>query len=272
MSSSSGNDADVLLVPCEWSDGTVTQRCVPRDEAFVQIARRPSAKLTRVGAELGRATWLMELHLDRYRLDSLPNELSSLTGLRWLFLSNNAFRRVPACVPRLSALQELWLRDNPLEELPDEIGNLQALTDLDISDCPHLHWLPSSVARLTRLTHLRFSEKIVAWLPSTMRSMTQLQALDTTRRKYRASPSPSVAPIVKLNQLLDNCLARERTFLTELALGLAPMCLPVLLMTHIWERVHGARMPDAAGWFVSEQRRWLVFEAVHKAATRKQSH
>ena len=92
--------------------------------------------------------------------------------------------------------------------------------------------------------------------------MTQLQRLFTPEdfRNERAASA-------ELNRLLDNCHARERTFVTELALGLAPLNLPVLLMTLIWERVHGARMPDAAGWFVSEQRRWRVFQTVHKAAT-----
>ena len=92
--------------------------------------------------------------------------------------------------------------------------------------------------------------------------MTQLQRLFTPEdfRNERAASA-------ELNRLLDNCHARERTFLTEFAIGLAPLHLPVLLMMHIWERVHGARMPDAAGWFVSEQRRWLVFDAVHKATS-----
>ena len=94
--------------------------------------------------------------------------------------------------------------------------------------------------------------------------MTGLHALTTDDARCVCCPAAGNA---ERNKLLDNCLARERTFLTELALGLAPLCLPVLLMTLIWERVHGARMPDAAGWFVSEQRRWLVFDAVHKAAT-----
>ena len=91
--------------------------------------------------------------------------------------------------------------------------------------------------------------------------MTQLRELYIyTRIKGRAVS-------IKLNQLLDDCHERERTFLTELAIGLVPLKLPVLLMMLIWERVHGARMPDAAGWFVSEQQRWRVLQTVHKAAT-----
>ena len=130
MASSSVNDDDVLLVPCEWDDGVITQERVLKGEESLRIAVRPSTtRLTRVGAELGRATWLTELYLDCHQLDSLSDELSlsALTGLRSLALNSNAFRRVPACVPRLSALQELWLRSNPLEQLPDEIGNLCAL-------------------------------------------------------------------------------------------------------------------------------------------------
>ena len=132
MSSSTVNDDDVLLVlvPCEWDDGAVTRRRVRKDLALagmrLQFDRRP-AKLTRVGAELGRATWLKKLCFFSHRLDSLPAELSALTGLVELDLTGNAFRRVPACVPRLSALQTLGLGQNPLEELPAELGNLQAL-------------------------------------------------------------------------------------------------------------------------------------------------
>ena len=99
------DDSDVLLVPCEWDDGTVTQHRVRKGEGTVQIGGRPSAKLTRIGAELGRATWLKELYVYNNRLDSLPDELSALTGLENLDLSANSLRRVPACVPRLSALQ-----------------------------------------------------------------------------------------------------------------------------------------------------------------------
>ena len=93
--------------------------------------------------------------------------------------------------------------------------------------------------------------------------MTQLQQLYMSPKMFK--PARGVSN--KLNQLLDNCHERERALLTELAIGLAPLNLPVLLMTLIWERVHGARMPDAAGWFVSEQQRWSVFQTVHKAAT-----
>ena len=262
------DDDDVLPVPCEWSDGAVEQRPVRKSELTFVIVPRLSAQpqLTRIGAEIGRATWLTVLCLNCHQLDSLPDELDALTGLRRLVLNDNAFKRVPACVLRLTALQTLWLNENPLEELPDELGNLQALTHVGFARCPLLPWLPSSVARLTHLKWLAFDARTISWLPSTMRSMTGMGMLSGSGLVVEGERAVSA----KLNQLLDDCHERERALLTELAIGLAPLSLPVLLMTLIWERVHGARMPDAAGWFVSEQRRWRVFEAVHKSATKEQ--
>ena len=56
-------DEDVVLVPIEWSDGKGEQWRVSSESPFFDIEGRPGAKLTRVGAELGRATWLTELRL-----------------------------------------------------------------------------------------------------------------------------------------------------------------------------------------------------------------
>ena len=166
--------------------------------------------MTRIGAEIGCATWLTELALYDVQLDSLPDELSALTGLRRLVLCANAFRRVPPCALRLSALEILVLNDNPLEELPVELGNLQALTFLCVDGCPLLHWLPSSVVCLTRLEHLAFDTRTIAWFPSTMRSMIWVRRLSGLRLLAKNGEH---AVSAKLNQLLDDCHERKRAFL-----------------------------------------------------------
>ena len=73
-------------------------------------------------------------------LESLPEDVGELVGLRVLNLSDNPeLRSLPAGVGWLGGVEELHLNNCPkLRSLPAGLGRLESLTELNIDECPGL--------------------------------------------------------------------------------------------------------------------------------------
>jgi len=83
---------------------------------------------------------------------ALPNNMSQLTALRdvsILYCST-----LPDGLQRVPSLRSLYIFDCKSTSLPDWLGDITSLQQLDINLCRELRSLPSSIQRLTNLSHL----------------------------------------------------------------------------------------------------------------------
>jgi Leucine-rich repeat (LRR) protein len=76
------------------------------------------------------------LSLSKWRLSTLPIEVTDLETLTELSITFNKMKVLPAAVGKLSQLTRLKASDNNLVALPPELAALTRLTDLDVSNNP----------------------------------------------------------------------------------------------------------------------------------------
>ncbi len=109
-------------------------------------------QLTTIPLEIFQFKNLVELNLERNKLDSLPNKFV-FPNLTVLNLSKNRFKDFPEVICENVQLQQLFIGKNKLSAFPGSIGNLSELIILDawyntISE------IPESILNLKKLTTL----------------------------------------------------------------------------------------------------------------------
>jgi len=85
-------------------------------------------------------------------LVGLPNNMSQLTALRDVLIQYCS--TLPDGLQRVPSLRSLYIFHYKSTSLPDWLGDMTSLQKLDIWDCKELRSLPSSIQRLTNLSHL----------------------------------------------------------------------------------------------------------------------
>lgn len=83
---------------------------------------------------LGQFWHLKTLWLESNQLDTVPDELCSITSLATLGLHENRLTRLPMLIGRLQCLSWLSLRQNRLTELPESISECTNLKTLYLKD------------------------------------------------------------------------------------------------------------------------------------------
>jgi len=83
------------------------------------------------------------LSLSKWRLSTLPIEVTDLETLTELSISFNRMKTMPSQIANLAHLTRLNASDNNLVSLPPEIAALTRLTDLDVSNNPLDSGFPS---------------------------------------------------------------------------------------------------------------------------------
>ncbi|MDZ8093901.1 MAG: COR domain-containing protein [Nostoc sp. DedQUE05] len=193
-------------------------------------------QLTELPEAIASLTQLQRLNLSHNQLTELPEAIASLTQLQSLNLYNNQLTELPDVVCELQALQELELGENPIELLSSKIGLLKKLKQLSLRST-NLKTLLPEIGQLVSLTclglgdgecgegsrYVESSSQIVAlppeigqltsleWLalgnsadlcqlPSTIRNLTKLRALDISRSKVSDIPS-SISQLENLQKL-----------------------------------------------------------------------
>lgn len=115
------------------------------------------------------------LNLDRNALETLPSEIRSLTGLKWLRLNENRLSELPD-ISALSQLRRIYLRGNRFSAVPETLKNLPALTDIELSDNP-IPEIPEWLARKEGLRNLSFNRTRLRRLPDDLRAWKSLYSL-----------------------------------------------------------------------------------------------
>lgn len=162
------------------------------------------------------------LQLNRFDLDSLPQEISklqSLSTLKRIDLSHNNFTFLPPEIGLLTSLQELKLCLNlriPFT-LPEELGKLSALVNLKVSG-NSLEKLPEAIADLSSLRILDVSNNNLQALPSDMGNLQRLGKLRADNNELTKLPS-NIALTLSHMSLSYNCtLAQEPCWFDSIAL------------------------------------------------------
>ena len=140
------------------------------------------------------------LNLTECGIDSLPDELSELSNLRFLALNNiywddileNGFTKLPDSIGNLINLQELDLSRGSIRVLPDSIGNLTNLHKLDLSSSP-IRVLPNSIGNLTNLQSLDLNYTQISELPDSIENLKKLKSLDLRHCHLKAISHSVVA-------------------------------------------------------------------------------
>ena len=132
---------------------------------------------------MSAAKKLAFLNLQNNSLSQLPQQLSSVTGLRVLNLGFNGFQEIPSCIFQLQQLEVLLLTNNQVIFFPFlsfffpllHAHFLEQLTDLDVD----------SLANLVALNTLDVSNNSLSQLPPTLGRMTTLRNLQVQGNRFR---------------------------------------------------------------------------------------
>lgn len=117
--------------------------------------------MSAITAELARLIEKMTpnstvLDLRGYGLETLPEDIGTLTYLTKLNLNGNRLTNLPESIGNLTNLTELYLNGHKLTTLPESIGNLTNLTRLDLNG-GFLRSLPDSITNLINLIEIKLS-------------------------------------------------------------------------------------------------------------------
>lgn len=179
-------------------------------------------------------TQLVSLNLSNNRLESLPEDIGSLTGLQELFLQYNCLVALPDSICNLSNLVELDVKNNRLKTIPSNVGDLKkllllSLTNNSIVELPpsignmehieelslhanQLTQLPDELCRLKHLKILYSGENHFLTLPDQFGQLTSLEELDI-----------SGCELVSLPDSITNCTSLIRLWLSNNRLVALPL-------------------------------------------------
>ncbi|XP_017976232.1 PREDICTED: putative disease resistance protein RGA3 [Theobroma cacao] len=127
-----------------------------------------------------------------FSLDSplrVPQALKKLKPVRTIMVPSLPFSIeersidesfVNACILNFKYLRLLDLSCTLLEELPESIGTLKHLRYLDVSRCPRMKKIPSSICKLQSLLTLRLFGVPLIEVPESLQSLISLRILEIT--------------------------------------------------------------------------------------------
>ena len=92
--------------------------------------------LTEIPEVITQLTYLEFLYLTNNQLTRLPKIIAQLTHLKSLSLSNNKLTEIPEIITQLSYLESLYLDNNRLKKLPRKIAKLKRLKRLVLKQNP----------------------------------------------------------------------------------------------------------------------------------------
>uniref|UniRef100_A0ABD2WZG8 Disease resistance R13L4/SHOC-2-like LRR domain-containing protein n=1 Tax=Trichogramma kaykai TaxID=54128 RepID=A0ABD2WZG8_9HYME len=167
-----------------------------------------SNSLTKLSPDIKYLGDLVNLDLHDNLLESVPEEIGSLTKLRKLNVSSNKLKHLGADFFKLAELRCLDLKCNLIKELNPAVGDLVMLEYLNLS-WNGLTSLPAGLGYLVRLIALDLNHNQLKELPPDIMSMRALKKLDVSNNCLEI-----VHPLGELGKIerLDfrwNCL---RTF------------------------------------------------------------
>ena len=149
--------------------------------------------------QLGTLTWIEQLDLSGFNLDTFPDSLLSMKNLRKLNLSHNKINLLPNNIGQLDKLKELVLYYNNIHSLPESINNLENLERLAL-DKNKITNLPNNIERIDKLRELSLSNNNIQSLPDSINNLKNLARLYLNENKITNLPN-NIEGLNKLEHL-----------------------------------------------------------------------
>ncbi|KAJ9559303.1 hypothetical protein OSB04_013917 [Centaurea solstitialis] len=106
-------------------------------------------------SQLSKLVYLRTLHLDDFRVSTLPESICKLKHLRYLSLCDSEIESLPESIIYLQNLQVLLVRGcSELRKLPEGMRYMKNLRCLDNKDCGRLNYMPVGIKELGCLRRL----------------------------------------------------------------------------------------------------------------------
>ena len=162
-----------MIAGCFKEPVSASKTVDPR--SYVYLSDR---NLTNLDGELELFTpdrKVIYVNLDRNRLSSFPDILSTLSNLKWLRLNSNNLSELPA-LDNLTELRRIYLRDNNFSSVPEALKDLPKLNDIDLSGNP-IGEIPDWLAEKKGLENLSFTKTQITSLPEDLGAWKSLISL-----------------------------------------------------------------------------------------------
>lgn len=146
-----------------------------------------SCGLTEIPPEVFELADSLEiLDLSRNQLNSLPNEITTLTKLRAIFLNSNQFEQFPEILAQCPNLSIVSLRSNKITQIDDAVL-FPRIRWLILTD-NQLESLPSDMGNLGKLQKLMLAGNRLRSLPESMQNCHSLELLRIPANQLEAFP------------------------------------------------------------------------------------
>lgn len=175
--------------------------------------RECGLKIVPDGATAIETAALRTVDLSHNKLKTLPEAISTWSGLRTLLCEDNALASIPQAIGSMVVLERLTLRTNSIQSLPAEVSQLgklrtlslegnklgpalpdvfagdlaASLEELDVSR-NGLKSLAPSLCFLESLRRLKVAGNELVELPESLGSLSKLEALDASDNLLRGVP------------------------------------------------------------------------------------
>jgi Leucine-rich repeat (LRR) protein len=146
-------------------------------------------KIIYIDPAISRCTNLMYMELYNTKLDSLPKSMQNLRRLELLRIVANESdtMRIPEELTSLRGLRDLQLLNCNLYKLPKTVQNFDAMERMIISGCK-LDSLPDNFGYMPRLKHLDLENNSILVLPPSFTKLKKLEYLSLRNNKLTELP------------------------------------------------------------------------------------
>jgi len=192
---------DIFLI-----ESVENKECIYGNDFSITELSISNKSLGDVNSCIGYYENLITLRLAYCEITSLPNEISNLINLEWLYFYENLLSSFPIEICTLTNLIYLQMNDNGLTFLPIEIGNLLRLKFLHIH-YNNLTFLPAEIGNLVDLKVLSSMGNSLTSIPIEIGNLVNLRTLQIDKNRLTYLPI-EIGSLVNLKtfQVGDNLL------------------------------------------------------------------
>lgn len=134
-------------------------------------------------------TAVKELHLfcNRNEIAALPDELSALKNVIFLYFEYNPLHDLPRALTQMDSLTGMYFTGNQFTEIPPLVFEMTKLRKLQFAK-NHLTVLPPEIGNLTKLIHFNIGENQIAVIPETIAKLTLLRVCELSDNRIAELP------------------------------------------------------------------------------------
>jgi Leucine-rich repeat (LRR) protein len=158
----------------------------------------------------------LQVFLNDNRLSVVPEEITALQNVTFLYFNNNRIRVIPPYIAQMKGLLGMYFSENRIDAIPAEVFSMSQLKKLQVSK-NDVAVMPAEIGNLTNLMHLNMSHNRIEVLPDSIAKLVRLRVCDFSHNRLKTLPEGfGNVPIMHQLRVGDNPL-------TSLPAGFAKM-------------------------------------------------